>query len=52
MAPFPAMPVPFPAKFGAGWKTAPSVQAASNPACRQYQAFDERFFALIAKAGE
>jgi hypothetical protein len=46
------MPAPLPAKFGAGWKTVPSVQAASNPACRQYQALDERFFALMAKAGE
>jgi hypothetical protein len=46
------MPAPLPAKFGTGWKTVPSVQAASNPACRQYQALSERFFALMAKAGE
>src|SRR5205814_7332267 len=32
-------PAPFPAKrSGAGWNTAPLVQAASNPALRQYQA--------------
>lgn len=40
---------PFPAKFGAGWKTASSVLAASNPAFRQDQALATAFSRSPAK---